>query len=104
MNIVLLLSVDEGFYAIRPHRSIKIIRHCLAAILVSVAAKVVYAPNPRVSALFQYFSELPWNWMLVLKFLKRAIFRDLFVDSFHEGGNLPPYNWSDLFPNADVVD
>jgi hypothetical protein len=61
MNIGLLLSHDEGFYAVRPHRSIEIFRCCFAAILVGIAAEVVYALNPCVSALFHYFSELKRN-------------------------------------------
>ena len=70
MNIFLVLSTDEGFYAIRPQRSIKIFRHCFAAIFISIAAQVIYALNPRISALLHYFSELPGNRMLALEFRK----------------------------------
>jgi hypothetical protein len=68
MNVGFLLSHDEGFYTVRPHRSIKICRHRFAAILVGIAADIVYTLNPSVSALFHYLSELPWDWLLVLKF------------------------------------
>jgi len=68
MNIGLLLSHDKGVYAVRPHRSIEIFRHCVAAVPIGIAAEVVYALNPRVSALFHYSFELPWSWLNALKF------------------------------------
>jgi hypothetical protein len=64
VNIGLLLSHDEGFYAVHPYGAVEIFRHCLAAVLVSIAADVVYALNPGFGALFHYFPELPGDWLL----------------------------------------
>jgi hypothetical protein len=78
-------------------------RHCFAAILVSVAAEVVYALNPRISALFHYCFELPGNWLLALEFRKRAVLRNFFVDIVHEDANFPRDRRADLFPYTYVV-
>jgi hypothetical protein len=98
-----MMNTDEWFYTVRPHRSIKIFRHCFATILVCVAAEVVYGLNPRISALFHYFSELPGNWLRALEFPERAVLRNFFVDISYEEASFPRDRGSDLFPNAYVV-
>ena len=103
MNIGLLLSHDEGFYAVRPHRSIETFRHCVAAVLVGIAAEGVYALNPPICALFHYFFELPGNWLLALEFRERAVLLNFFVDVVHEEASFPRDRGPDLFPYTYVV-
>jgi len=81
----------------------EILRYCLAAVFVSIAADVVYALNPSFGALLHYFPELPGNWLLALEFRECGILRDLFVDAFYEPVSFPAKAGSDLFPNVYVV-